>query len=202
LDTPHTATPVTPEALEALRIDMLRFATMQLRDAHLAEDLVQDTMMTALTKAGQFAGRSSLKTWVFTILRNNVIDAIHKRARTVSASDYALEGESLDAAFDHLFKENDHWTPAGKPQEWAQPDDAMEEQQFWAVFDACMEHLPENTARVFMMREVLELSSQEICETLSITTSNCHVILHRARAALRKCLEGNWFADGGECATC
>ncbi len=202
MDTAKAETPVTPEALEALRTDMLRFATMQLRDSHLAEDLVQDTMMTALAKASQFAGRSTLKTWVFTILRNNVIDAIHKRARTVSASDYALEGESLDATFDHLFKENDHWTPAAKPQEWTQPDAAMEEQQFWAVFDACMDHLPENTARVFMMREVLELSSQEICETLSISTSNCHVILHRARIALRKCLEGNWFSDDAGCATC
>lgn len=202
MDTSPDRQPVTPEALEALRNDLLRFATMQLRDAHLAEDLVQDTILTALTKAHQFAGRSSLKTWVFTILRNNVIDAIQKRSRTVSASDYAREGESLDATFDHLFKENDHWTSAGKPQVWTQPDDAMAEQQFWVVFDACMAHLPENTARVFMMREVLELSSQEICETLSISTSNCHVILHRARAALRKCLEGNWFSDTGECATC
>jgi len=202
LDSLHAAIPVTPEALEALRVDMLRFATLQLRDAHMAEDLVQDTIITALTKAGQFAGRSSLKTWVFTILRNNVIDAIHKRARTVNASDYALEGESLDETFDHLFKENDHWTPAGKPQAWSRPDEAMQEQQFWAVFDACMEHLPENTARVFMMREVLELSSQEICDTLSISISNCHVILHRARAALRKCLEGNWFSDDMGCATC
>jgi len=202
LTTPPAVSQITPEVLEELRSDMLRFATMQLRDSHLAEDMVQDTMMTALAKSAQFAGRSSIKTWVFTILRNNIIDAIHKRARTVSASDYALEGESLDAAFDHLFKENAHWSSNGKPKEWSRPDEAMEEQQFWAVFDACMEHLPENTARVFMMREILELTSQEICETLAISTSNCHVILHRARAALRKCLEGNWFTDDGACVTC
>ncbi|WP_228720645.1 sigma-70 family RNA polymerase sigma factor [Nitrogeniibacter mangrovi] len=193
---------VTPEALEALRTDMLRFATLQLRDEHLAEDLVQDTMITALSKAGQFAGRSTVKTWVFTILRNNIIDAIHKRSRTINASDYAAEGESLDAAFDKLFKENAHWSPASRPTDWGRPEEAMEEQQFWAVFDACMEHLPENTARVFMMREVLELSSQEICDTLAITMSNCHVILHRARNALRRCLEGNWFADGEACPSC
>jgi len=193
---------VTPDALEKLRADMLRFATLQLRDPHLAEDMVQDTMMTALDKADQFAGRSSLKTWVFTILRNNVIDAIRARARTVSASDYAAEGESLDAAFDTLFKENAHWSPASRPTDWGRPDEALQEQQFWAVFDACMEHLPANTARVFMMREVLELSSQEICETLSISMSNCHVILHRARNALRRCLEGNWFSDGEVCPTC
>jgi RNA polymerase sigma-70 factor (ECF subfamily) len=193
---------VTPDALEQLRADMLRFATLQLRDPHLAEDMVQDTMITALDKAAQFAGRSSLKTWVFAILRNNVIDAIRARARTVSASDYAAEGESLDAAFDTLFKENAHWSPASRPTDWGRPDEALQEQQFWAVFDACMEHLPTNTARVFMMREVLELSSQEICDTLAISMSNCHVILHRARNALRRCLEGNWFSDGEACTTC
>ena len=64
-----------------------------------------------------------------------------------------------------------------------------------------MAHLPTNTARVFMMREVLELSSREICEDLSISMSNCHVILHRARNALRTCLQGNWFTASG-CATC
>ena len=192
---------VTPETLAALRTDMLRFATLQLRDPHLAEDMVQDTMITALSKADQFAGRSSVKTWVFTILRNNIIDAIKLRARTVSASAYTAEGESLDAAFDTLFKDNAHWSPATRPVAWGDPEDALQDQQFWTVFEACMAHLPTNTARVFMMREVLELSSREICEDLSISMSNCHVILHRARNALRTCLQGNWFTASG-CATC
>lgn len=191
---------VTPEALEALRTDMLRFATLQLRDSHLAEDLVQDTLITALAKAEQFAGRASVKTWVFAILRNNIIDAIKLRSRTVSASDYAAEGESLDSAFDALFKANAHWTPAARPTDWGDPEGALREQQFWAVFDACLNRLPENTARVFMMREFLELDSQEICTSLSISMSNCHVILHRARNGLRRCLEANWFS--GEAAAC
>ena len=74
MDTAKAETPVTPEALEALRTDMLRFATMQLRDSHLAEDLVQDTMMTALAKASQFAGRSSLGSTISsgTVVRRKV----------------------------------------------------------------------------------------------------------------------------------
>ncbi|WP_323004332.1 sigma-70 family RNA polymerase sigma factor [Denitromonas sp.] len=190
------ANTVTPEALAALRHDMLRFATLQLRDSHLAEDMVQDTMITALDKAGQFAGRSSVKTWVFTILRNNVIDAIKRRARTVNAGDYVAEGESMDSAFDALFKANEHWTPAARPADWGNPEDTLREQQFWTVFDACLNRLPENTARVFMMREFLELDSHEICDTLAISMSNCHVILHRARNGLRRCLEANWFSEG------
>jgi len=189
---------VTPEALAAIRTDMLRFATMQLRDSHLAEDLVQDTMITALSKAEQFGGRSSVKTWVFAILRNNVIDAIKQRSRTVNAGDYIAEGESMDSAFDTLFKANEHWTPAARPTDWGDPEDAMREQQFWKVFDACLNRLPENTARVFMMREILELDSAEICDTLSISMSNCHVILHRARNGLRRCLESNWFSEGAQ----
>lgn len=179
-----------------MRADMLRFAALQLRDTHLAEDMVQDTMITALAKAGQFAGRSSVKTWVFTILRNNVIDAIKLRARTVNAGDYTAEGESMDSAFDALFKANEHWTPAARPADWGNPEDTLREQQFWTVFDACLNRLPENTARVFMMREFLELDSHEICDTLAISMSNCHVILHRARNGLRRCLEANWFSEG------
>ena len=62
--------------------------------------------------------------------------------------------------------------------------------------DACLNHLPENTARVFMMREFLEFETAEICQELSLTTSNCNVILHRARNGLRKCLQGSWFSAG------
>ena len=65
------------------------------------------------------------------------------------------------------------------------------------MMDFCLERLPPNTARVFMMREVLELESDEICMELSITSNNLWVILYRARMALRECLEKNWFAGEG-----
>ena len=61
----------------------------------------------------------------------------------------------------------------------------------------CLEKLPANTARVFMMREVMELESDEICKELAITSTNLWVILYRARMALRQCLEQNWFAQAG-----
>ena len=65
--------------------------------------------------------------------------------------------------------------------------------QFWRVFDACLERLPSNTARVFMMREFLGFETDEICKELALSASNCWVILHRARMALRLCLESQWF---------
>ncbi len=62
--------------------------------------------------------------------------------------------------------------------------------------DFCLDKLPPNTARVFMMREVMELDGAEICKELRITSTNLWVILYRARVALRQCLEQNWFAAG------
>jgi hypothetical protein len=89
--------------------------------------------------------------------------------------------------FDTLFKANGHWSPGHKPAQWGDPEEAIEQQQFWIVFDACLNHLPANTGRVFMMREFLELDIDAICRELDISTSNCYVILHRARHQLRGC---------------
>jgi RNA polymerase sigma-70 factor (ECF subfamily) len=183
--------------LAAIRHDMLRFARLQLRDDALAEDAVQESLLAALNARESFAGRSSAKTWVFSILRNKIIDTLRGRAKTVNVSALAAEEQEFDETFDALFKANAHWTPAARPTEWTNPEQALEDSQFWAVFDACLTHLPENTARVFMMREFLELETDEICTELKISTSNCHVILHRARNNLRRCLERTWFGQGG-----
>ena len=64
---------------------------------------------------------------------------------------------------------------------------------FWAVFDICMNNPPEHIARVYTMRELLELETAEICAELGITSNNCFVILHRARLGLRECLENRWL---------
>jgi len=153
-------------------------------------------MLAALSGAQDFAGRSALKTWVFAILRHKIVDAIRQRARTINVSAVTPEEESLDRAFDALFKANDHWLPDCRPCDWGDPEAALHQEQFWAVFDACLHHLPENTARVFMMREFLEFDTAEVCAELRLSTSNCHVILHRARNGLRRCLERTWFCAG------
>ena len=72
----------------------------------------------------------------------------------------------------------------------------MQSQQFWTVFETCLEVLPAKTARVFMMREFMGFESDEICVQLGISASNCHVILHRARLKLRACLGTGWGRTG------
>lgn len=89
--------------------------------------------------------------------------------------------------------------PTGTPRQdrvtGGDPEAALHQDQFWTVFDACLNHLPPNTARVFMMREFLEFDTDEVCAELRISISNCRVILHRARNGLRRCLEQSWFAE-------
>lgn len=180
----------------ALRHDMLRFSRLQLRDPAQAEDAVQDALMAAFAQSSRFSGQVALKTWVFGILKHKIVDQIRVQHRTTNASAMAQEEESLDQTFDALFKANAHWTPVARPSNWGNPAEALEQAHFWVVFDACLNNLPANTARVFSMREFLELETPEICQELAITPSHCNVILHRARNALRRCLEKKWFTAG------
>ncbi len=182
--------------LEEIRRDMIKFAHLQLRDEAQAEDVVQEALVAALDNTKEFAGRAAVKTWIFAILKNKIVDLIRMQARTTNVSALSVEEESLDQAFESLFKTNAHWSPGARPSNWGDPEESLREQRFWEVFDACLKHLPENTARVFMMREFLEFETAEVCRELSFTTSNCNVILHRARNGLRRCLESNWFSAG------
>ncbi len=182
------------DTLASIRPDMLRFARLQLRDAAAAEDAVQEALLAALANAQQFAGRSEAKTWVFGILKNKIVDIIRQQSRSTNVSSYSDGEDSLDETFESLFRENAHWTPAARPRDWGNPEAALRQQHFWDVFEACLTHLPPNTARVFMMREFLDFETPEVCAELGISVSNCNVILHRARNALRLCLQRGWFS--------
>ena len=179
--------------LEVQRGYLLRVARLQLRDAALAEDVVQDTLTAALVAQSGFTGKSSVKTWLTGILKHKIVDAIRKKQREPAAAS-SLDDEADLEDFEGLFRENGAWQ--APPADWGDPEQALNRRQFFDMMDFCLEKLPPNTARVFMMREVMELESEEICKELAITANNLWVILYRARMSLRECLELHWFADG------
>ncbi len=181
---------VNAAAIERHRSYLLRYASLQLRDAGAAEDAVQGTLMAALEGADRFAGKSSVKTWLTGILKHKIIDHV----RCQSREQPLLSGDSEDSESDMadvLFLADGHWRHP--PSNWGDPDKVLENKAFMAVFEACAKILPEKTARAFMMREVMECDTGEICKELNVTTTNCWVLLHRARLSLRECLEARWF---------
>lgn len=180
---------ISPQQLDEIRTQMLKFATLQLKDPDLAEDVVQDALLNAYKHAQDFKGKSALKTWIFAILKNKIIDLIHYRSRTLTVSEICEE-ESPNA----FFNERNHWDlNYFTPNEWTSVQSSTYKQEFWAIFESCLEHLPAQQARIFMMREFLEMTSEEICQECEISSSNLHVILYRARLQLQACLSKNWF---------
>jgi RNA polymerase sigma-70 factor (ECF subfamily) len=184
-----------PAFLARVRIDMLRFARLQLGHDDEAEDAVQEALAGALKNAANFRGEAALKTWIIAILKNKVADVLRQRQRRPTP---VSQMQTLDqeGALSALFDRKGMWRDADRPARWEDPEADLHSSQFLAVFDACLNRLPPQQGRVFMMREVVELGTQEICAELGLSISNVHVILHRARLALRACLQLHWFHEG------
>lgn len=176
------------QQLESLRPQLLRFARTQLRNEAWAEDAVSETVLAALERPQAFGGQSQLKTWLVGILKHKVVDQLRRHGREMRA-----EPEDDIDLDELLFADNGGWQTA--PQAWHNPEASLGQQQFFDVLEACMEHLPAQQGRVFLMREWLELEADEICKQLGISATNLWVLLHRARLRLRGCLEQRWFGQ-------
>ena len=178
------------EELESLRPYLLRYALLQLRDRDSAEDVVQETMLAALEGRARFAGKSTAKTWLTGILKHKIIDLLRRRQREepLIGDEDGSEADAVDA----MFQADGHWLAT--PAAWGNPARALEDKRFREAFALCTKAMPVRNARVFMMREVLDMSSSEICEALDITPANLWVMLHRARLSLRACIEIKWGA--------
>lgn len=193
---PYTAVPMTADTalpdyyrqIEALRPALLKYARLQLRNPAWADDAVSDTLLAALEKPQAFAGQSQLKTWLIGILKHKLVDQIRKNSRELSTTAGSDDGEDLDEL---LFSADGHWRET--QHDWGNPEDALRQVDFMRVLEACVEKLPGQQGRLFMMREWLELESDEICKELAITPTNLWVMLHRARLRLRECLQVGWF---------
>lgn len=196
LSAPQAA--VTPDAgeisswVEEYGDRLFRFALLRVRNRELAEDLVQETMLSAVRAIDAFEGRSSVYTWLVTILKNKIIDNVRKNSRVTTVS--------LDDGFQdergELFNRLGLWKV--DLLEWDGGGEALiERQDFRAQFEQCLSKMPENLRQVFLFKVVDDLDSDEICEIMKISPNNLWVMLYRARMRLRKCLDSNWFERSG-----
>lgn len=170
---------------------LYRYALLKLRDEAAAEDMVQETLLAALSAWKRFSGQSSVRTWLTGILKHKILDLFRARAKepqyTPASADPVAELAVLEQA---LFDATGHWiSPA---QTWADPEACLDQQRFWEAFTHCLDGLAPLHARAFHLREMEGAGTEEICKELDITSTNCWVILYRARLSLQQCLKTNF----------
>ena len=170
---------------------LLRFARLQLRNDSLAEDVVSETLVAALADPSAYDGRSQLRTWLVGILKHKILDALRQQVRRLTLFAQDLDSDGSDELEALMFASDGHF--AHPPRDWGNPEEALATRQFLTVLEACTEKLPPHLGRVFLMREWLELSVEEICKEMGLSSTNLYVQLHRARLRLRECLDLNWF---------
>jgi RNA polymerase sigma-70 factor (ECF subfamily) len=170
---------------------LFRYAYLRVNDRQTAQDLVQETFLSALKSLPSFKGKSSIRTWLVTILKHKIIDSYR---RTQSRSEHPSEDTDPDSDFKSQGWWKGQWIEEHAPSDWGfQPETSIQQSEFIAILLQCLAALPKRMAAVFSLREMDGLKSQEICKELDISSSNLWVMLHRARYDLRRCLEQNWF---------
>lgn len=171
------------------------FAALRVRSRTIAQDLVQETFLAALKAKSSFGGRSSERAWLFGILRNKLTDYYRLQGREVSLADLDAPLPEEQNAFGASGLGKDGWLQAAAPKAWETPEQALVSKEFQEVLTDCLSHLPARIAQAFFLREIDGVSSEEICKDLQVSPNNVWVMLHRARLALRRCLEVHWFED-------
>lgn len=171
----------------AIRNYLLKYAQHRLQDADYAEDVVQETLLTACRSGHTFAGQSAEKTWLVGVLKHKIGDYLRRVRRERAV--FAPEPEPVTEEADALSRE----TYSLPPAEWNDPWRALVCKDFQMVLAQGLNTLPVRQAQVFWWREVEGLSTEEICAHLEISATNVLVSLYRARLRLRAYLERHWF---------
>jgi len=181
---------LTDDTLTQHRSVLFRYALLHLRDPDQAEDVVQETLLGALQSDAGFAERSSLRTWLIGILKHKIADQQRRSVRETRLFEPDRVGSDEDIEED-LFNPEGSWM--SPPNAWSHPDQSLEQEEFWLIYEWCQQNLPARQAEVFMLRELVGLEPEEICKEVGLSSTNYWVTLHRARLRLRVCLEARWF---------
>ena len=194
--TPFSTSPDPQQWLTRFGDELYRFALGRVNEEVAAEELVQETFVSALDALDSFRGQASERTWLFVILKRKIIDYYRRQARSPFVP-LEPNPEQPEAAF--FQPTNGHWRADQRPSPWAVGDDEgrgdalLEQAELHQVLGACQQRLPAQQRAVFQLRFVEELPAEDICKELQLTPSNYWVLVHRAKLQLRRCLEQHWF---------
>lgn len=168
--------------------DLLRFARNRVKDPAVADDLVQQALVSAWETMDRFAGESSPRTWLFAILKHKLMDHYRRAYR----EGHRVSGDVPDSD-DHdamLFGPRGHWlpqhAPAVDPVLFGEDDDA---ERMHRALQHCLDALPDRWRSAIEMKYLMEKESAEIQESLGLSETNYWQQVHRAKLRLRACIE-------------
>ena len=169
---------------------LYRFSLARVKNVEVAEELVQETLLAALSARHSFRGRSSERSWLTAILKRKIVDWLRQTVRR-RATQEALPDFATEAFFTHRGK----WK--NKPDDWSSDDPGreMSRAEFRQILSECLGKLPTRLRHAFILRHVDERSTDEVCKAIGSSATNLWVMLHRSRLRLWRCLTVNWFRE-------
>jgi RNA polymerase sigma-70 factor, ECF subfamily len=178
---------------------LLGVAMNHVRSRAVAEEVVQETWIGVIRGLDRFEGRSSLRSWIFAILRNTAISRGEREQRTIPMSSLAEDSEDEELGLDadrFLGPDHDrypgHW--ALGPTRWPLPDEGLLAGETREVIADAINELPPAQRAVITLRDVEGWDAEEVCEMLEISAGNQRVLLHRARSRVRAAIESYFGA--------
>ena len=165
---------------------LFSYALSRVRDVQAAEDLVQETLLSAIRGIGSFENQSTHSTWLIDILRNKLVDYYRSKCR-----DQSLGVEHDASEHLHPFSKSGNWTHGVST--WTDPSSLMTQEEFQEVMQGCIGELPDLCRQAFEFRVMDELDPDETCRLLGVSATNLAARLYRARIAIRECLSLRWF---------
>lgn len=166
---------------------LYKVAYVRLGNKAAAEDALQETFLAAIKAQDRFDGRVDVKYWLLGILKHKIVDHIRKASREVAVED--IENVTRDESFNIAA----FGITSSKPAPWQfDPVKAFENKEVREVLGMCISKLKGTMQRAFILRELENWSTEEICKEFDLQPNNLWVLMHRARAQLKTCLEINW----------
>lgn len=179
---------INPDRWAALYNSVLyNYCLQRVADKYIAEDLVQDTFFLALRGVSSYNGKATEKNWLFSILKNRIVDFYRKKYRAPIISDLAIHPEV-----------NEEWDPMGAnfldqivSGDHLETERNIERKELKESIYKCKDHLKMMHQKAFVLKYMDGVESDIICKVLNITQANYWAIIHRARIQMRTCLEKN-----------
>lgn len=183
----QTASMLLPEMwVDKYSDKLFRYALTRTGDTWVAEDIVQETFLSAWRAKDNFKGGTSEKNWLYAICKNKIVDHFRKQANSITKT--VMEEETI------YFDEHEHWRKSPAPKAWSvNQHQQIENKEFFVVLDLCKKKLKDIQQSIFVMKYLEDMDADKICKTLDISISNYWVLIHRCKLHLRSCLEKNWI---------